>query len=271
MMCGVCEEFTGCLTNIVVHYHSPFLVALAKKFRNVSLSSVELHHTILFAYELTGSLNGLEAITTSIHGLFAPGALYLEMGCKSETSPQQFELLDHLLVNAAKKIGQIIDGFELGNIEMVGRSIGIDARYCRTRFFIEAYRFGKDVSIDDVMTTNVAYLDKQLFVDEIVRIVCQRLDSTITSLKKSKSYRGVVGVLDADTIRWVKEMTTQQPSIQDNLSPVSLIATHSLVQKIESISKTIPDKMLERQISDLSNMSTTLLKAVSQEQRTIDI
>jgi hypothetical protein len=254
------------LTDILVHNQSPFLMTLTKKFRNVSLSSVELHHAILFAYELTGSLSGLESITPSIHGLFSPGALYLEMGCKPEVSPQQFELLDRMLANAAKNTGETVDGFELGNIEMVGRSIGIDARYVRTRFFIEGYRYGKDVSIDDLLVANVAYLDKQLFVDEIVHIVCERLDSTLASLKKTKSYRGVVSVLDAGTIRWVKEVATRHPPMQDNLSPVSLIATHSLVLKIESISKTIPDKIIGREILDLSNLSATLLKAVSKEQ-----
>jgi hypothetical protein len=114
------------------------------------------------------SLEALESITPSIHGLFSPGALYLEMGCKPEASLHQFELLDRMLVNAAKNIGETVDEFELGNIEMVGRSIGIDARLVRTRFFIEVYRYGKDESIDDLLVANVAYLDKQLFVDEIV-------------------------------------------------------------------------------------------------------
>ena len=246
---------------------------MAAKFKSVCLSSAELHHTILFAYGLTRDMNALESMSPSVSRLFTASSLFLETRSATEASTQNYELVDRLLIEHTKKlVGPIVDRIELADIELVGKSIGIDAKYVRTRFFVEAYRYGKDSSIDDLLASNIAYLDKQLFLDEIVHIICERLDSTISSLKKSKSYRGVVSVLDANTIRWVREETSHEASAQNNQAPVSLIATQSLVTRIQSMSQSVSDEILERKISDLSVMSAALLKAVqSQEQRAINI
>jgi hypothetical protein len=190
-----------------------------------------------------------------------------------KASPQQYELLDGLLVEHAKKIATpIVDRFDLDGLEVVGKSMGIDARYVRTRFFVETLRLGKDSSIDDLLASNISHLDKRLFVDETIRIVCQRLDSTISSLKKTKSYRGVVSVIDANISRWIKEEAAKGPSRQNNLAPVSLIATHTLVLRCQSVSKSVLDEALDKKIDAICTVSVTLLKAVqSQEQQAINV
>lgn len=259
-------------TKLIYQCYSPFLATLTGKFRSPCLSSVELHLTILFAYELTENMSSLESISPSVLGLFLPGTLFSELGCKPEGSPEQYQLLDMLLLEHIKKIGPIVDRFELDSIEIVGKSMGIDEKYVRTRFFIESYRHGKDSSIDDLLASNSAYLDKQLFLNAIVHIICERLDSTVSSLKKSKSYRGVVSILDANTIRWVKEEAAKGSSAHINRAPVSLIATNLLVMRIKSMSTNISDETLQRKISDLSVMGGVLLKAVqSQEERAMHI
>lgn len=245
-----------------VHLHSPFLSALADKFKKVHITSIELHHTILFAYELTGSVTSLESIAPTVHDLFTAGALFSDMPC-TEGSPQQYQLLDTLLVEHAKKtVSPVVDRFDLYDIEVVGKSMGIDTKYVRTRYFLEMIRFGMDASIDDLLASNIAYLDKRLFLDEIVQIICERLYCTISSLKKTKSYRGVVSVLDADASRWIREEARKGPSSQNNRGPISLISTNNLVLRIQSMSKSVEDDILDKKISAISTMIGTLLKAV---------
>lgn len=215
----------------------------------------------------------MESISPAVSSLFSPGALFSEMSSMPKASPQQYELLDGLLVDHAKKIATpIVDRFDLDGLEVVGKSMGIDARYVRTRFFVETLRLGKDSSIDDLLASSISHLDKRLFVDETIRIVCQRLDSTISSLKKTKSYRGVVSVIDANISRWIKEEAAKGPSRQNNHAPVSLIATHTLVLRCQSVSKSVLDEELDKKIDAICTVSVTLLKAVqSQEQQAINV
>lgn len=253
----------------MIHWRSPFLAALANKFSKVHLTSIELHHTILFAYELTGSLTSLESIAPTVHDLFAAGALFSNIPSTGGT-PRQYQLLDSLLVKHARKtVSPIVDRFDLYEIEVVGKSMGIDIKYVRTRYFLEMIRFGMDASIDDLMASNMAYLEKNIFLDEIVHIMCERLDYTITSLKKTKRYRGVVGILDADASRWIREEARKGSSLQDDRASVSLIATHSLVLRIQSMSKGVTDETLERKISAISTISATLLKAVQAQEHQV--
>ena len=257
---------------ILICFQSPFFATLQEKYRNIYLSSVELHHTILFAFELTGNMKSLGSVAPAVSELFMPKALFSDIKCTPEALPQQYELLNGLLTEHAKKINPSVkDGCDLDDIEIVGRSMGIDAKYVRTRFFIEAYRFSKDSCVDDLLASNIAFLDKELFVRELVEIVCIRLNSVITTLKRTKSYRGLVGILDANAVRWVKEVASSGPSIQSDQVPVSLITTHSLVLRIQNMNENTSDETLEKNISTISVMSDTLLKAVQSQEQVMNI
>lgn len=212
-------------------------------------------------------------MTSTVSNLFLPGSLFAELDYTPEASPEKYQLLNSLLVEHVKKISApIVDRFELDDIETVGKAMGIDARYVRTRFFIESYRASKDSSVDDLLASNAAYLDRPLFLDEAIQILCERLDSTITSLKKTKNYRGVVSILDASTTRWVKEQAAKGSSAQKQQAPVSLIATHSFVLRCQSMARNVSDETVNQKIMALSNMSATLLKAVqTQGQQTMNI
>lgn len=252
---------------------SPFLVALALKFRKIHLTSVQLHHTALFVCELTSNIGALESIIPSVHQLFGAGALFLDMPSVPGGSPQQYRLLDELLVEHAKNTrAAIVDSFDLNSIETVATTMGINVKYVRTKYFLEMFRFAKDACVDALLASNISQLDKHMFLSEIVHIVCQRLDTTIASLKKSKSYRGVVSVLDADTSRWVREEAARGSSSRNDTAPVSLIATNSLVLRIQSMSKSVGDESLDKKIAAISMMSGTLLKAVqAQEQQVLNV
>jgi hypothetical protein len=172
-----------------------------------------------------------------------------------------------LLAHVKKNTDPIVSRFDLDDVEVVGKSMGIDATYVRTRFFIESYRFSKDSSVEDLLTTSIAYLDKQLFLNEMIHIICQRLHCTITSLKKTKNYRGVISLFDANTCRWIEEEAVKEPSMLKDQAPLSLIATQALVVRCRSMSKSISDEIIEDKILAISAMSGDLLKAVQSKEK----
>lgn len=260
-------------TNMLKSFKSPYLAALTEKFRSVAVSSVELHLTILFAYELTGNISFLKSMAQSVTDLFTPAALFTEMGPTTDSSSQQCHLLDTMLIAHIKKnIDPIVSRFDLDDIEVVGKSMGIDATYVRTRFFIESYRISKDSKVEDLLTTSIPYLDKRLFLLEITHILCCRLHSTLTTLKKSKNFRSVISLFDANTCRWIEEEAMKEPAMLKDEAPVSLIATQALILRCRSMSESISDKTIENRIVAISAICDDLLKAVqSQEQRMMKV
>ena len=119
-------------------------------------------------------------------------------------------------------------------------------------------RLGKDASINDLLGSSISSLDKDLFAEKTVQILCDRLHATILSLKQTRNYRSVLSVLDADASRWVREVSTQSSGKN---TTTSLITTHSLIMRIQGISETLDDDLTDK-INALCLMSGTLLKAV---------
>jgi hypothetical protein len=245
----------------------PVLSLLQAKLRAVQLPSVELHLTVMFAFELTYSIDSLDSTVPSFSRLFLLGSLFSESPVMPTGSSQQHQLLDTAIIeNAKASVGPIVDKFDLKDIELVGKAWGVGNKYVRTRYFIEMIRLGKDSSIGDLISSSSAFLDKSLFVEEVVQIVSLRIDATITSLKRTKNYRSVVSLLDADTCRWVREEAALTSNPQTNRTPVSLITTHALVLRVQSICQDTGDGNMQRRVDQLSQMSGTLLKAVQEQE-----
>mmetsp|Transcript_22582 Transcript_22582/g.48884 ORF Transcript_22582/g.48884 Transcript_22582/m.48884 type:complete len:1696 (-) Transcript_22582:1217-6304(-) len=239
----------------------PILFLLAKKLHNVHLSSVELTHTVLFAFEMTRNIDSLESAVPSFTSLFLIGSLFSETPPLPKGSAEQRGLLDRaILDHAATSSSPVIDNFScIEDVELFGKSLGLDAKYARTQYLIEMIRLGKDASIDDLLGSSISSLDKVLFTEKVVQIICGRLHATILSLKQTKSYRGILSLLDADASRWVREEALRGfPSEKNNYAIASLITTHSLVMRVQSMS----DDSMSEKIEALCLMSGTLLKAV---------
>ena len=129
-------------------------------------------------------------------------------------------------------------------------------------------KLGKDASINDLLGSNISSLDKEVFVEKTVEIVTVRLHATIQKLKQTQNYRGVLSLLDADASRWIREMVAQTP--QDEYATASLIATHSLIMRVQGMSDSLKDDDITQKIDALCMMSGTLLKAVqSHEQESV--
>jgi hypothetical protein len=230
---------------------------LVKKFRHVHQSSIELHHTVLFAFEMTKNIHPITTVVPSFARLFLIGSLFSEMPPMPRGSVEQQCLLDKaILDHAEKSTTPVLDNFScINSVELFGKSLGLDAPYVRTRYLIEMIRLGKDTSINDLLGTVLSSLDRSLFAEKVIKILCGRLQATITSLKQTKRYRGIHSLLDADASRWLRE----EAATSSNYVTTSLITTHSLVLRLQSMSL---DESTCEKIEALSLMSGTLLKAV---------
>ena len=242
------------------------LSVLVKKLRIVQLSSVELHHMVLFAYEMTGNIGSLESFVPSFgqRGLFLIGSLYSEMPTMPKGSLEQKTLLDKSINDHAEQSSSpVVDSFScIHDVELFGKCLGVGTQYCRTQFLLQMVRLGKDASVNDLLGSSISSLDKDLFAEKTVQILCDRLHATILSLKQTRNYRSVLSVLDADASRWVREVSTQSSGnpLKQNAT-TSLITTHSLIMRIQGISETLDDDLTDK-INALCLMSGTLLKAV---------
>ncbi|KAL7551043.1 hypothetical protein ACHAWF_014247, partial [Thalassiosira exigua] len=242
---------------------------LATKHREVQLSSVELHHTVMFAFEMTHTVNSLKSIVPSFGNLFLVGTIYCELPPMPRGSTQQKSLLDKAIVNHAENTNRpVVDNFaDLLDLELFAKSLGITANFVRTHYLIEMIRLGKDASIDDLLGASGSSLEKSTFAEQVVRIICARLHATVTSLKKTKNYRGILSLLDADASRWVREEASKcPPSQRKKHAMASLITTHSMVMRIKNMFSGSIDESISAKIDALCLMSETLLKAVQTQE-----
>ncbi|KAL7473567.1 hypothetical protein ACHAXS_014010 [Conticribra weissflogii] len=248
----------------------PVLKGLESKVRRVHPSSVELHHAVIFAAPMLNDTRSLEAIIPSFSDLFLLGSLSLEIPPMPQGTDLQRNMIDEAILEQATSTSNfIIDRFDFHDIEWVAKAWGFDSKYVHTRYMVEMIRLGKDSCVDNLMGSCIHSLDKELFVDEIRGVLCVRLDAIIASLKKSRNYRGVVSLLDADTSRYVRDIAAKfTPSKRENHAPVSLVTTHSLMMRTQSMCEDIDDVGKRKDIDALCVMSGTLLKAVqAQEQQ----
>ncbi len=246
----------------------PLLSSLVLRYPTVQLSSVELHHTVIFAYEMTRSVSSLETAVPSLPNLFLAGSIFTSMPHMLKGSVGQQDLLDKAIrTHAANSQRPVFDNFSyLNSVELFGKSLGLDSEYVRSRFLIEMIRLGKDASILDLLGSSMSSSENKVYFSEaVVQIISARLHSTILSLKQTKKYRGLLSLLDADATRWLREEASHCSSSE--FAPASLITTNSLAMRVQSTFGKTADESLSKKISTLCLMSETLLKAVQAQER----
>lgn len=251
----------------------PILSALISKLRPVKSSSVMLHHIVVFTFEMTHDIDLIASAVPSFTRLFSVGSLFDEMPPIPKESIEQRGLINKAIVDRAQNScsNPVIDNFDsIKDVELVGKAFGLDSRYARTRYLIEIIRLGRDASINDLLGSSSTALIKPLFIEELVPILCSRLQGIISSLKRTKQYRAVITRLDAEASSWVKEQAEHIAPQQDENTPVSLITTHSLIVRLQGMTE---NELPSEQINSLSLISETLLKAVreQEQQRVMDV
>lgn len=251
----------------------PILSSLVSKLRPVKLSSVKLHHIVAFTFEMTHDIDSIASAVPSFTRLFSAGSLFSEMPPIPKESIEQRRLIDQAIVERANKSSSnpVIDNFDcIKDVDLVGKAFGLDPKYTKTRYLIEIIRLGRDASINDLLGGSSAILMKSFFIEELVKILCARLNNIISSLKRTKQYRGVISRLDAEASNWVKEQAERITSQNDDYTPASLITTHSLIVRLQSMTE---NDTFSDQINSLCLISEMLLKAVreQEQQRVLDV
>ena len=167
-----------------------------------------------------------------------------------------------------RRQGEVAEGTvnreHLDDIVLLGRSWGMDKGHVLTQFLLVMYELGKDDDVEDLFNSVTRLLDVDMFLDHGIAIVCVRLSTALSILKKAKQCRGILAMLDADTCEWVREQArttrAQKPdivAINEEGSLISLDNTQALILRMKRMSS-----VNRIDAYALSVMCETLLKAV---------
>merc|ERR1719356_400433 len=102
---------------------------------------------------------------------------------------------------------------------------------------------GKDASVTDLLVSSS--LDKDLFCEEVILILCIRINATIKTLRRTKTYRHILACLNADVCRWVHDEASHCTAF-GNCVQTSLVATHSLSLKLQSMGGDFDESRIKR-------------------------
>jgi len=201
------------------------LTNLLKRSRPIETSALEIHQGIICAAQFTNDLSTLSLCVP--HDVFMHHSLSIKMNnAPSSSTTYQTDFLNRALDKKASMTKGLVDHFDLGNVEKLGRTWGIPPRNIRSRFILAMYRAGKDAMVDEltnasstgssaattttpssIHNSNNTLLDTEEFIEQGLEIACMRLQTTILMLKKVKRFRSIIGMLDADTCQFVKEQS----------------------------------------------------------------
>lgn len=255
------------------------LRSLVSRAQPVASTSLDVHRAIVCAAKLTDDLPSLSYCVPTFSDVFLQGSLFCDMSAPTEFNEHQEEFLNDVVLNKALQAEGQIDHFELEEIENLGLAWGVERTRLRAQFLLHMYDVGKDHMVFDFLANlSSLQLDFPLFVEGGLEIACARLHSIIVELKKTKMFRSIVGMLDADTCKWVKKeaeeaadhliMSTVHDDSdgEDEWQMPPLSSTHALVLKLLRMSSSIGDAESTEKAHSLSILSGTLLNAVKENE-----
>ena len=239
---------------------------LLQRSRPIQLTSIDIHRGVIWALRVHSDLSLLPMCFPSFDELFLHSSLFQDFPLNYTSNEYQIPFINDALESKADFMtGEFVDLSDLEHIMNLGISWGLDKKEMLTYFIITMYEMGKDNMVDDLINIG-RQVEVSQFIDNAVDIVCVRLNTTLTLMKKVKEYRGVIGMLDADTCHWVKEKAgiaiqerPRMTHIVKQGKPPPLENTHSLILRIMRL-----DSESKSQVHALSIMSGTLLRVVEQ-------
>ena len=256
------EESEGCWPSV---QEDIVIQSLIQKSFNLDESSVETHHGIICAVELNDNLSVLPMCVESFDSLFLRDSLATPFARSFKINKHQ-----QLFIEAAiKRQGELAEGptisrYYVDDLVTLGRIWGLDKGHILTQFLLVMYELARDDFVDDMFNSVTRLLDVEMFLDHGIPIVCVRLNTALSILKKAKQCRNVLALLDADTCEFVKEQAraciNEIPDIvvkNDDGALVSLENTHALILRMKRMSAA---NRIDAYA--LSVMCETLLKAM---------
>ena len=80
----------------------------------------------------------------------------------------------------------------------------------KTIYVVVMWWNGRDVMVEEIVSGGLsAGIDAHVLVSEGVRIGCWRLQKLLEGFRKEKGLKGILGVLDADTTMYVKDVASK--------------------------------------------------------------
>ena len=228
-------------------------------------SSLEAHNGIVCAVQLNDDLSLLPKCVDSFDSMFLRQSFSLPFSRTFTANEYQVSFIE----SATRRLGEIAEGPNvnreyLDDLVSLGRGWGFDKGYILTQFLLDMYELGKDDLVDDLFNSITRLIDVDMFLDHGIAIVCVRLSTALSILKREKQCRGILAMLDADTCEWVREQA--KTTVVDNPDIVvtdeygqliSLESTQALILRMKRMSA-----VNRIDAYALSVMCETLLKAV---------
>ena len=77
---------------------------------------------------------------------------------------------------------------------------------------------GRDVEVEEMVSGGLSGgIDAHVLVGEGVRIGCWRLQKLLEGFRREKGLKGILGVLDADTTMYVKDVASKVEQVRECL------------------------------------------------------
>ncbi len=237
---------------------------LTQRAMTLDETSLEAHNAIICAIQLNDDLSLLPMCVNSFDTLFLRQAFSLSFPRTYTANEYQITFME----TATRHQGELAEGTVnreyLDDIVTLGRSWGMDKGHVLTQFLLVMYELGKDDHVEDLFNSITRLIDVDMFLDNGIAIVCVRLSTALTVLKKAKQCRGILAMLDADTCEWVREQArttrAQNPDIvviDEEGRLISLDNTQALILRMKRMSA-----VNRIDAYALSVMCETLLKAM---------
>ena len=217
----------------------------APLLQSISPRSLSTHKSILCSLQLTDDLPLLSQCFPMLSNAFLIHSLFQDIHHTSIACTEvQHEFIHSLLYKKAMRATQpILHSLEFHNISIIGLEFSLDQSYILSSFCLIMYNLGKDAFIDELITSNPSMFDMALLVNGTTSIVCERIHVTLSTMKKVRKFRGIIGMVDADLSSWIKEeadklnqgfwkVMKQRKSDTNESTLPSLSDTHALVHKL---------------------------------------
>lgn len=238
---------------------------LYQKSFELDASSLDAHRGIVCAVKLNDDFSLLPKCLGGFDSLFLRHSFATPFPRSFKVNQYQQSFIE----SAIKRQGEITEGptvshEDLDDLIQLGRLWGLDKGHILTQFLIVMYELGRDDFVEDFFNSVTRLLDIEMFLAHGIAIVCVRLSTALSVLRKAKQCRSILALLDADTCEWVREQArttcAENPDIvvtQEDGTLIPLESTHGLILRMKRMSS-----VNRIDAYALSVMCETLLKAM---------
>jgi hypothetical protein len=244
------------------------LKRLVQKNRPLIQSSLNAHRMMMGALKLSKNMASLSNCIPSFYDLFTPTILFSNVIPHPEEEEKQHAFLQDAIVAYARNYSEpCLDTLHLGDVEMLADLWEFDMVNVRTLFLLSMYEFGKDSTVDELLTKSASLLSVQHFCDDGVDVICRRLNNLL-HVQNRPEIMSLLGSLDADMCDWVRERAEKsEPLVGGGNLQVPIGNTHLFGLRLLSMAASAAIAKDERvKIHSLIVLSGTIVKLLDEEE-----